>query len=320
MLDKDRSCSSNSTKLYKHLDRLSMLQRGKVIPIMVHTMPTHRCQMNCVFCCFKNRKDKQLDMPFEVYREGVRNFRALGTKSVELTGGGDPSLYPWINEALLFLKADLGMNIGIITNAVDSQRVDYWKLCDWVRVSFNVFDYYESVNIGPIRDSRAFVSGCYIWNEKSDMKIFEKVVRFANEEKIVCRVAPDCIKTGEEIEKSLEELRIIFKELRNNEYVFLSDFNISTTRQDFDCRMHMIKPAFYTDGYIYSCPSIELAYENNRRINESARICRYDEVLDFYLGKEVMKPKERSCSYCKYTKQQEILKEVLTETMFNEYA
>ena len=312
------SHTSNTVKLYKHMDKLALLQNGQVVPIMVHLIPTHRCQMDCSYCCFKNRRDKKLDMPFDMLKEGISSFHRLGTRSVEFTGGGDPTLYPWINEALEFMHK-LNMHIGLITNSVDSQLVKYWQYCNWIRISLNTLDCYDNMNIGPIKDSGAYISACYIWNEVSTPDNFKRIARFAEDEKIVCRVAPDCIKPGNEIDESVEMLQEILREYKDNKFVFLSDFNITTERPNFDCYIHMIKPCFYVDGYVYSCPSTELAWENNHQIDASAKVCKYDEILDFYKGDAINKT-HRSCSYCKYVKQQVVLEEVLTETTFNEFA
>lgn len=318
-IDSGFTHTSNNVKLYKHLDNLSLLQKGIVVPIMVHIIPTHRCQMNCVFCCFKNRKNRKRDLPLSKLISGITNFYNLGTRSVEFTGGGDPTLYPYINEALKWIHTR-DMNVGFITNTVDSQLVKHWDYCNWVRVSLNTLDYHDDMNIGPIRDSGTYISACYIWNEKSTLKGFKKVVEFARKEKIICRVAPDCIKPSNEINESVEVLKEIFKEYKGDKYIFLSDFNITTGRPNLDCRIHMIKPCFYLDGYVYSCPSSELAYEHNHCVPTSIRVCRYDEIIDFYMGDEALKAIERKCSYCKYAKQQIVLDEILTETTFNEFA
>ena len=313
------SCTSNTVKLYKHLDTLALLQKGIVIPIMIHIIPTHRCNMNCAYCCFKNRKDKKRDLPLNILKEGIMSFHKLGTRSVEFTGGGDPTLYPYINEALEWLHDEMKMNIGFITNTVDTQLVKYWKYCSWVRVSFNTMDY-RDMNLGPIRDAGIPMTGCYIWNEKSTLDAFDKVVNFAEKEEIVCRVGTDCIKSSDEIDASMDMLKEVFKKYQNKKFVFLSDFNITTGRSNFNCYFHMIKPCFYVDGYIYSCPSAELAYENDHQVPKSIRVCKYDEIIDFYQGGQATNKTYRDCSYCKYFKQQVVLEEVLTETTFNEFA
>ena len=318
-MNRPLSHTSNTVKLYKHLDCLQKLQLGIVSPIMVHMSPTHKCQMDCSFCCFKNRGDKTLDMPFEVLKEGIHQFYELGTRAVELTGGGEPTLYPYINETIEFLHGELGLHMGINTNVASPQYVEHWEYFDWVRVSFNILDDFDSINIDSICKSGAYVSGCYIWHDLSTIETFKRVVKFADEYKIVCRVAPDCIKSAQEIDASVERLRGIIEIVGKSDYIFLSDFNIDTYRHNHKCFLHLIKPFFYTDGYIYPCPSTELAYEHGAKPNEDYRVCRYDEILNFY-KKDALYIPERTCSYCKYAKQQIILEEVLTETTFNEFA
>jgi organic radical activating enzyme len=317
------SHSSNTIKLFKHLDTLRLFQQGVTIPIMLHMMPTHKCQMSCTYCCFKNRKDKNLEMPFEMATEGLTQFRDVGTKAVELTGGGEPTLYSHINELFVVLE-DLKYHIGITTNGVDSQLLEkkHWASCDYVRISMNTFDRGEEwMNLGPIKDSGAYISGCYIWHEYSTMETFRKVAAFCEKEKIVCRVAPDCIKSPSRIEASVKGLKEILKEgFLDNEYLFLSDFNIDTNRHNLKCFIHLIKPAFYTDGNIYPCPSAELAEENDSQIQPAIAVCRYDEVYDYYRFGPALKIKDIPCSYCKYEKQNIVLEEVLTPTEFNDFA
>jgi len=313
------SCTSNNVKLFKHLDILSDLQFGKVTPIMVHTMPTHRCQLNCAYCCFKNREDKTLDLSFDKLTEGILQFYSIGTRAVEITGGGDPTLYPYINEYISFLHK-LGMKIGVNTNGIDYDKVECWEYCDWVRLSLNVLDYLPTVNVEGILKSGTTVTFCYIWNEMSTKDIFDNVISIANSFKIPCRVAPDCIVPVKSINDNVDMLRELLAGYKNNQYVFLSDFNIDTIRPNTDCRIFMIKPCLYTDGNVYACPSSELAVENKSKIFSGSKICRYDEVKNFYSSAEALQPKKIECSYCKYVKQQIVLEDVLTETTFNEFA
>lgn len=315
------TCTSNTVKLFKHLDTLQNLQHGKIVPIMVHTMPTHLCQMNCVYCCFKNRQDKTLEMPLEMYIEGVQQFYKLGTRAIEITGGGEPTLYSYINQAMTIFH-NIGMHIGVNSNCIDSQLIEQqvWGYCDWVRASMNVFDYHYNLDLSHIKNSGTSISACYIWNSLSDFNKLREVVKFCTDEKIPCRIAPDCITSLDHIDKSVIEIREMLKSLGDNEYVFLSDFNITTKRPNNLCYTFMIKPCFYTDGNIYACPSAELAIENNNQIQQKTFICKYNEVESFYTNPEAIKPKNIDCSYCKYVKQMDIIHEVLTETSNNEFA
>jgi len=316
MIRKDLSVTSNIAKLLKHLNTLEKLQHGKVTPIMVHAMLTHRCQLNCVHCCFKNRQNKKADIKLEVFIEAMRWFRELGTKSIELTGGGDPVLYPQVNTVLRYLKQNK-WHIGVITNGLGGSLVDHWEWFDWVRVSLNTLDYQDDLELGYLNGIPT--SFCYIWNENSPKRI-GRVIDYANEKQTICRLAPDCIMPTWLIEKQLDSIRETMSRYPDNEYVFLSDFNIQTKRKNHNCYIHMIKPCFYIDGWVYSCPSAELAYENDKQIQNKTRICRYDKIYEFYTSDKAIQHKSHDCSYCKYVDQQELLEALLAETEFNEFA
>jgi len=311
------SYTSNTVKLLKHIDKLKSIQNGYISPIMVHMIPTHKCQLNCVHCCFKNRKDKDAEMPLDQWKEALDQIRKLGTSAIEFTGGGDPTMWTHINDAVEY-AATYGFRMGLITNGLGPYKVYDWSKFDWVRVSLNSLDYNRKIDLRPLLDE-THVSFCYIWNELSDKKIKE-VIDFANEYEIVCRLAPDCITTLDNIQKQLDHIREVLKNFPDNKYVFLSDFNIDLYRRNNDCRIHMIKPCLYLDGYLYACPSAELAMENDKQISTKTRICKYDEIYDYYRSEEAQKAKSFDCSYCKYVKQQELLEDLLTETTFNEFA
>ena len=310
------SVTSNTVKLLKHLDTLKGLQEGKVSPIMVHFLPTHRCQLDCIHCCFKNRKDKKADIPFEWFWEAFKQFLKLGTTSWELSGGGEPTLWPDINKAMECFH-DMGCHVGIITNGLGGDKVRHWEWFDWVRVSLNTLDYKDDLDLGYLKDTR--ISFCYIWNEHS-RKRFPRVAEFAKQHKTICRVAPDCIVSTWHIEKQISAIRETLLNYEDNRYIFLSDFNVQIARRNHDCRIHMIKPCFYVDGWVYSCPSAELAVENDKQIQPKTRVCRYDEIYEWYTSPEAMKSRILDCSYCKYAKTQEFLEDLLTETEFNEFA
>lgn len=312
------SYTSNIVKLLKHLPKLQMLQNGVVSPIMVHCIPTHRCQLNCVHCCFKNREDRTKEMSIETWKKGISQFHSIGVRALEFTGGGDPLLWSHLNEGVSFAKS-LGMNIGLITNGIGAKVVKDWSVFDWVRVSLNTLEYRNDLNVNSIK-KKTRVSFCYIWHDGSE-KFIDRVIQFSNEHKIACRLAPDCIQELDKIDKLMVKARNYLSLFKKNKYVFLSDFNVSTERRRFwDCRIHMIKPCFYLDGWVYSCPSAELAVENNKQVQPAGRLCKVGDIKTFYESRMVLKPRKQTCSYCKYALQQNFLEQLLTPTEFNEYA
>jgi MoaA/NifB/PqqE/SkfB family radical SAM enzyme len=285
---------------------------------MVHIIPTHRCQLSCVHCCFKNKKDKTADMPWAMFEMAMSQFSYLGTRALEFTGGGDPALWPYINEAVEWGHKN-GFAMGIITNGLGDDKIKDWSKFKWVRVSLNTLEY-RDLDLSHLHGCH--ISFCYIWHENS-AEFLHHIVQFSNDHQIVCRMAPDCIQPLEGIEKTLEVMKgslAAYEVYHENKYVFVSDFNVETVRSSNSCYIHMIKPCLYLDGWVYACPSAELAVENDRQVQEKTRICTYDHVASFYRSPEAIQPREYDCSFCKYVAQQDLLDALLLSTDFNEFA
>lgn len=314
------SVTSNEPKLFKHLDRLKDIQLGTATPILFHISPTNKCNANCMHCCFADReRDNELDKNDLCVAIWIMKY--IGVKSIELTGGGEPSLYTYINwliEEIWFADLALGMN----TNALDITTItkDNWKKFDWVRVSMNAFD-------GPNKDKfkknvktlkkLTKITACYIIPQQIGVKNLKEVIDFADKNKIVTRIAPDCLQTKEKIIELTEKCRKIIDK-HPSKYVFLSDFNLYFEKRNDDvCMIHMIKPFLYTDGWVYACPSSELAVENPRGMHKKFRVCRMEDIYRYY--RENFDVNHFPCSYCKYARQNNLLYALIQETDHNDF-
>ena len=112
-----KNFTSNLTRLLKHLDRLGGIQREEpVAPVMMHLSLTNKCNLNCTYCCYGDR-DLAEELPQEDAVSAIKQFSALGTKGLEITGGGDPSLYSGLEEVVQ-TAVDEGMTVGLITNGI----------------------------------------------------------------------------------------------------------------------------------------------------------------------------------------------------------
>jgi MoaA/NifB/PqqE/SkfB family radical SAM enzyme len=311
-----KSYTSNSTKLLKHLDKLQGMQMGFVSPVMVHIALTGICNLNCSFCCFANRNKKE-QLSFEQVKKTLDSFKKLGAKGAELTGGGEPLLHPDINKIIGYAH-EIGIKVGICTNGKELGRVssENWDKVEWVRLGMYGFDQNYIPDLSVFEDKKVFVGAAYVWND-SNLDNFLDMVAFVEKNKIPTRIAVNAIKSVTDIVESMEYVESILNEIPR-EYAFLSDFNLKISRRNNKCFMHMIKPFVYTDGFVYVCPSAELAEENHSQVNEEFRVCSIEDIeLSYSKGVSVRK---HNCSFCKYSEQNELIEDILTETDHNDFA
>lgn len=114
-------------------------------PVMVDIHPTLACQNRCYFCISANphitgmehenfSRNKKID--WSDLQEAIIDMKSMGVKSVQLTGGGEPTLYPQFGELLEKL---MPMRVGLITNGVilGEYAREVVSHCDWVRISLD---------------------------------------------------------------------------------------------------------------------------------------------------------------------------------------
>ena len=134
--------STLGDKMLQHCDVLYDVQvKKKWRPVTFQLSPTGFCDFNCEFCSVKNR-DKALSLPFEWIKKALRDFKQLGAKALEITGGGNPLLYPQINK-IIDLAHQFGYDIGIISNSINPGKY-LTKECagklTWYRSSLSAYD------------------------------------------------------------------------------------------------------------------------------------------------------------------------------------
>lgn len=148
----------STMKILQHPDALARMARreSQPAPIMIDFMPALACNQSCAFCAYGHRKPEDPPdragwknmplmsdafMPVEKMRECIASWAGMGVRAIELTGGGEPLIYPHVDE-LLRLMAATGMELGLVTNgtALTDERAELlaavpgWR---WARVSID---------------------------------------------------------------------------------------------------------------------------------------------------------------------------------------
>lgn len=133
-------------------DRLATVK-----PIKIQIDPEGSCPHNCTFCNYRNvgwdldYKDDswasggrekvvpgKSGIPWDVMERLIQSVRNLDILEVELTGGGEPTIYPYIKETLRGL-GETDTSISLVTNGSKLESVidDIPDNMDWIRVSLD---------------------------------------------------------------------------------------------------------------------------------------------------------------------------------------
>jgi cyclic pyranopterin phosphate synthase len=124
-------------KLLWHCDRVHKWRTGdNIAPVMVEMDLTNRCQLKCNFCTFKYLNDKS-DIDTQVAKSAIMEMSNLGVKSINFTGGGEPTLHKDFEE-IIKCASGYGIDIGLFTNGyslTDSMIDTILNHCHWVRIS-----------------------------------------------------------------------------------------------------------------------------------------------------------------------------------------
>ena len=132
-------------KIFHHVDLLRKIKNGeRVAPIYIRIKPTNVCNEDCQYCHYKNA---YLDLdeycpsdyiPREKMMEIIEDMGNMGVKAMTFSGGGEPLLYPYIEEAMEHVLAE-GIDLSIITNGMllKERKAELLAHAKWVRLSID---------------------------------------------------------------------------------------------------------------------------------------------------------------------------------------
>lgn len=133
----------SNLKIFAHLEELQNVKCGRrIAPIYVRIKPTNRCNQNCYYCHYRNPylELDQYNPTDEIKREKmleiIQDFKRIGVKAVTFSGGGEPLLYPYIEETMEAVL-EAGIDLSIITNGslLTGKKAKLLSKAKWVRIS-----------------------------------------------------------------------------------------------------------------------------------------------------------------------------------------
>lgn len=133
-------------KIVHHRAWSDAIRAGKMPP-PVHTqlIPSNTCPQACRFCAYRaagyssaeDFNDRDV-LPIGTIHEVLNACASLGTKAIEVTGGGEPMMHPHIAEIFQTIL-DYGIELGVVTNGalLPDAVLAPLKHATWVRVSMD---------------------------------------------------------------------------------------------------------------------------------------------------------------------------------------
>lgn len=169
---------------------------GLCKPRMAIIMPTYICNQKCYYCFFRNNNNGHAMNPEDLFKT-LKQLADFGIESIELCGGGEPLLYPKIEEIFEY-AASLGLRLGLLTNGLlfkDSIASTFMKYGTYVRFSL------DSVNPEMYKQIRGF--------DHSEIvkKNIEDAAKLKQKYDFLCEIS---IKIGMVKETTTESIQEIF--------------------------------------------------------------------------------------------------------------
>lgn len=309
-MDNINAYTSTGIKFFKSLLRNnSLLIKPK--PISLQIALTERCNLNCGFCSVAKRK-KKFEWNYKELVQATMKFKDLGIKTIEITGGGEPTLFHKLDDYILFCDS-LGLQIGLITNGIHAAKVlskKALKILSWMRISMNSLDYVKKIDIPVINGTLGF---SYCWGDKASEKGLERLVGIAKKAKgEYLRVVPDCCCTKEELQYQHQIIEPIVENMAK-----ISGFPVFYQKKEFErpnkCYWGYFKPFLYCDGYIYPCSSTVLNDDAGKQFNKIYRLCHWADADNLYDGEGSLSNllDTSKCNHCVFTAQNNFI-ELLT--------
>jgi organic radical activating enzyme len=299
-----KKISSTTARMYHHMDRLQEIQKGILRPITIHLSLTDICNLDCWWCSTKDRAENTWTL--EDAKAVIKKYKTLGIKSLELTGGGDPTCYKELAEVIMYAK-ELGLGVGMITNGLLLNRVPERALKElsWLRISLSgievdLGDKYFNIKTDRLPD---FVGCSFVFPDERNEKFLPEVQKISNHfNSKYTRIVSNCY-SPEDIEWGRKNIP---EAIKAYESFFFQSKDYYTPEK---CYWKYLKPFVNSDGYVYQCSTCSLF---KGYFPEEWRVCYWTEVEKIY-EKPIVSYDTNKCPYCFFYNQNNVVNDLMID-------
>lgn len=260
-------------KIVHHVDRLNNIKRdGYCVPITIHLAPTTYCNCSCYYCYVKEYNKQKCQLDKDTLFTFLEDAAKRGVKAVEITGGGEPTVYQHFDETIIKCH-ELGLDIGLVTNGyhLNPEVLNY---ATWIRISIDTFDeehYYQIRHtkrpdlscVKRLSQEYGVVIGasCVITEQNyNDISAFVATAREIGFDNVWLKGVEDSQELFPSKKEVLEGVKRAEMMSDNDFRVFVGDLFRDSTMQmkDFNrCMFQHVAMMVYANGDIYPCCSLQ---------------------------------------------------------------
>ena len=277
-MNRTASYTSANQMPWKLLQAREALTDEAIPPLHVQLVPTNRCTGRCSWCSCAN-EDRSLELDLGEIIDILCYFSDLGTRAITITGGGEPTLHPHL-EDLLLLARQRDIQCGLVTNGLGWSRKTPEELLlanellSWLRMS--IVDTVGNYDCQRVRRISTVLPGV-------DVGLSFTVARQVNLRTAVtlCQYAAELenvthIRFVQDITNPVASTRDqVVAACRPITDKALFQYRADHGRGTKDCLLSKLKPLVAADGYVYPCCGVQYAVEQARRLPERFRMCHW---------------------------------------------
>jgi MoaA/NifB/PqqE/SkfB family radical SAM enzyme len=274
--------------------------------------------LKCTFCSCAER-EKGLEMPIWKIEEIAERYSYLGCKAVTITGGGEPLLHPYINEAISIFSRN-NIKVGLVTNGllINLLSKDSIAMLEWIRISFDDSRDFREVKqpLDILPHDTADWSFSYVVSREPNIEKISDVVRYACEKTFThVRLVSDLLDI--EHAPDMEDVKAKISQLVYDGLVIYQGRK-SYSLGSKQCYISLLKPVVNTDGSIYPCCGAQYALDDDTRAYNE-KMLMGDMVLSKAMYEEQAYFDGSKCKKCYYSEYNEVLKSLITKVNHKEF-
>ncbi|MCM1326555.1 MAG: radical SAM protein [Bacteroidales bacterium] len=205
MSDNIRKSVYSDLKIFYHADKIQdILNDKRTAPVYIRIKPTNVCNQNCYYCGSKDdnvpeerRFDRKAMIPWDKMEEIIQDIADMGVKAVTFSGGGEPLVYPYIEDTLELIRQKK-IDYSIITNgqALEGRKAELLADAKWIRVSI------ESAHA----KTYAGIRGVNTFD-----RVIKNIENFVQQKQPWCTVGINCVVTRDNAQEIYDLCKLMAK-------------------------------------------------------------------------------------------------------------